>query len=180
LAAAVAIAAVLVPTMALPASAATDTHMYVTGYSYWDNDPPGSGEIAYSRCDGFATKHCTAAGNGTYTNPITVATGIVNGAPQFKPGTRIYIPALRRYFIFEDSCEACGAGSNGYKWIDVWVGGSGVDPSVADACMDKITGVHRVIVSPPNGYSVTTAAPIINNGGCTRVRDDSLVLGVNT
>lgn len=165
---------------AASASASTDTKMYVTGYSYWDNDPPGSGEIAYPKCDGYATLHCTAAGKGTYSNPITVAVGIVSGSPQFKPGTKFYIPALGRYFIVEDSCAACGSGSNGYKWIDVWVGGSGVSTDVADACMNKITGVHRVIVSPPNGYAVYTAAPIINNGGCTRVRSDALVLGANT
>lgn len=166
--------------LAPSASAATDTKMYVTGYDYWDNDPPGSGEIAYSRCDGFATLHCTAAGKGTFSNPITVAVGIVNGAPQFKPGVKFYIPALGRYFMVEDSCAACGRGSNGYRWIDVWIGGGDTDPATAEACMNKITGVHRVIYNAPNGYAVYTAAPIFNNGGCTRVRSDALVYGANT
>jgi 3D (Asp-Asp-Asp) domain-containing protein len=161
----------------IPASAATSSTMYVTGYSYWDNDPPGSGEIAFPKSDGYPTVHNTAAGNGTFSNPTTIAVGLVNGVPQFKPGTKLYIPSYRRYFVVEDSCAACGKGHNGYKWVDVWVDGRTSTVDSADACMNKITGLHKVYVNPPNGYSVPTASVIASNNACIRVRDDTLVSG---
>jgi len=158
------------------ASASTTSTMYVTGYSYWDNDPPGSGEIAFPKSDGYPTLHNTAAGNGSFSNPTTVAVGLVNGAPQFKPGTKLYVPNVRRYFIVEDSCADCGKGHGGYRWIDLWVDGSTSSVASADACMSKITGYHKVIVGPSNGYSVSYNA-ISKSNTCTKVFGETVAPG---
>lgn len=99
------------------------THdMYVTYYGWYDNSPPGGG-IAYPRL------HKLAGGTGTYRDPITVGTS----AAELKPGTRLYYPTLKRYFIVEDECTECEddwskQGPNGGPklWhIDAWVGGQG-------------------------------------------------------
>ena len=160
-------------------SYSTDTAMYVTGYSYWDNDPPGSGDIAFSKCDGSPTKHCTAAGVGTYSDPTTVAVGVVSGNPQFKPGTRFYIPTFRKYFMVEDTCADCGKGYGGSKWVDVWVDGRTSSRSNSDAYMNVITGMHRVIVSPANGYAVVSGV-LSHDNNSPKLYGDTLALGPNT
>lgn len=113
---------------------------YFTGYSYGDNDPPGSAEIAYP------TVHEEAAGTGTFDDPITAAVG--KGAP-WAPGTVLYAPFLRRYLIVEDQCASCRG-----AWVDVWVDGRAMSTSAADECMDAITGDHRIVVDPPAGLPV--------------------------
>ena len=40
---------------------------YLTGYSYWDNTPPGSSAIARP------VVHRRAGGSGTYNDPVTIA-----------------------------------------------------------------------------------------------------------
>jgi hypothetical protein len=151
-----------------PASASTTKTVYITGYSIYDNDPPGSKEVAYP---GF---HKEAGGIGTYADPITVAVGQLSGVLQYDVGTRIYIPAYRRYFIVEDLCAACG--SLGANWIDVWVGGEQVSQSVADACMNKITGNHAIVVSPPSNYRVSSTGDIAHKVGnverCIKLWDE--------
>ena len=149
-----------------PTSTATGSEMraqvFVTGYSYWDNTPPGSATISNP------ILHQVAGGTGTYQDPITVAVGhtITNGKDilDFPAGTRFYVPNLRRYFIVEDTCGdgstpqngPCHTGypSNASYWIDVWVGGAGVSQSKANTCMDNITDVHLVIRNPASNYAV--------------------------
>ena len=43
---------------------------FITGYTWWDNSPPGSAQIARP------VLHQRAGGNGTYSDPITVAVGL--------------------------------------------------------------------------------------------------------
>src|SRR5687768_13826608 len=83
--------------LAAPAQAAEVRYRsFVTGYSYYDNTPPGSPDISHPRI------HKTAGGVGTWRDPITLAVGhkIEGGRDilQFPAGTRFYIPNLRRYF----------------------------------------------------------------------------------
>jgi hypothetical protein len=161
--------------VAIPAQASTTSYMYVTGYSIDDNDPPGSKDIAYPNA-----QHFYAQGVGSYRDPVTVAVGLVNGVPQFKPGTRMYIPTYRKYFRVEDSCADCGRGHNGRKWIDVWVNGETSSVVSTEACMNKITGIHKVIVSPPNGYKVNYLGDLARRNACTPLYGETLVLGPKT
>lgn len=135
---------------------------YVTGYSYWDNTPPGSSEISHPQL------HRVAAGAGTYADPITVAVGhtLSGGADilDWPAGTRFYLPFVRRYFIVEDTCGDGATPQNGpchtgypspaTTWLDVWVGGGGQSRDASDACMDAITDVHLVIKDPASTYPV--------------------------
>ena len=76
--------------------------VFLTGYSYWDNTPPGSAII------GRPVIHEFAGGSGTWADPITLAVGwrIYFGRhfEDYEPGTRFYIPRLRKYAIVEDLC----------------------------------------------------------------------------
>lgn len=148
---------------------------YVTGYSYWDNTPPGSAAIARP------VIHRRAGGKGTYKDPVTIAVGyrLVGGRArlQFPAGTRFYLPHLRRYAIVEDICgdgpnpeiTGCARGSGGRPWLDIYVDGSRVDVDKANACMNRLTGYHEVIVNPGSGYPVTAGA--IAESGCNTTKN---------
>ncbi len=143
---------------------------YVTGYSYWDNTPPGTVEISHP------VRHRFAGGMGTYSNPITLAVGhqIIDGEdiPDFQPGTLFYLPRLRKYAIVEDTCGdgptpqdgPCHTGKNGLIWLDIYVDGVSSDKAVSEACMDKITGVQPVILDPGPVMSVVVGP--VTEGGC--------------
>lgn len=132
---------------------------YVTGYSYWDNTPPGSADISNP------VIHGSAGGVGTYQDPITLAVGhsISNGRDtlDYPAGTKFYFPFLKKYVIVEDSCGdggspqngPCHTGYQGHVWIDVYVG-KGASKASSDNCMDKITEVHQVIKDPLSTYPV--------------------------
>jgi hypothetical protein len=136
---------------------------YITGYSYWDNTPPGSAEISNG------VIHSMAGGVGTYEDPITVAVGhsISDGTDtlDYPEGTRFYVPNLRRYLIVEDTCGdgdrpqdgPCHTGYEGHPWLDVYVDGDGASKAVSDACMDAITELHLVIMHPEPNYAVVGA-----------------------
>jgi hypothetical protein len=159
----------------------TTIKAYITGYSYFDNTPPGSADISNP------VLHQTAGGTGTYADPITVAVGhsISNGTDtlDWPAGTRFYIPNLHRYFIVEDTCGDGGKPQNGpchkgypsgaSTWLDVWVGGKGGTSNGADNCMDAITRVSTVVVNPPAGYPVTSG-DIYSAAGCTAQYGDSI------
>jgi hypothetical protein len=144
---------------------------YITGYSYWDNTPPGSAAIARP------VIHQRAGGKGTYRDPVTIAVGyrLVGGKARldYPAGTRFYLPHLGRYAIVEDICgngpnpdvTGCARGKNGHPWLDVYVDGSRVGASAANTCMYRLTGFHQIIINPRNGYPVS-AGPIAESG-CT-------------
>lgn len=147
----------------LPPTSTGETRFdaYITGYSYYDNTPPGSADISHP------VIHSKAGGTGTYADPITLAVGhsLTGGKDtlDYPAGTKFYIPGLRRYVIVEDTCGdggspqngPCHTGYQGHPWLDVWVG-KGASKSASDACMDKITEVHTVIQNPLSTYSVVT------------------------
>jgi 3D (Asp-Asp-Asp) domain-containing protein len=122
----------------------------LTGYSWFDNTPAGSSEVSNP------IVHKDAGGQGTYSDPITVA--VADGS--FKPGTRFYIPKVQRYVIVEDS----GA-SDGDNHLDMWVGGKGGSESSVSKCMDRITGSTTAEQNPPAGRPVL-AGPIYGPSGC--------------
>lgn len=165
------------------ASNETVMQAYVTGYSWFDNTPPGSATISHP------VLHQTAGGTGTYADPITVAVGHDLSTGQdvldWPAGTRFYIPNLRRYFIVEDTCGDGSTPENGpchtgypapaTTWLDVWVGGEGGTQSGADACMNAITDVWNAIKDPDPNYVVVSGdiygPPCTTQYGNTAVRN---------
>lgn len=143
---------------------------YLTGYSFWDNTPPGSAAIARP------VVHRTAAGSGTYHDPITIAVGyrLVGGTAKldYPAGTRFYIPSLQRYAIVEDICgdgpqphvTGCHRGMNGLPWLDIYVDGRRAGAGAANACMYSITGARKIIINPRPNYRVSVGA--LTESGC--------------
>ncbi len=135
-------------------------NVYLTGYSFWDNTPPGSARIARP------VVHRQAGGTGTYHDPITVAVGHSKSGGSsrmdYPAGTRFYFPQLQKYGIVEDLCGdgpspqngPCHSGYGGLPWLDIYVGGRSVSPTQADRCMFKITGVQTAIINPGGNYAV--------------------------
>ena len=144
--------------------------VYLTGYSYWDNTPPGSAAIAHP------VIRRKAGGTGTYDDPITIAVGHVKrgqrSTPDYRPGTRFYVEYLRKYAIVEDVCGdgprpqngPCHIGNKGYPWLDIWVGGRNVNKQFVQRCMYNLTGFQRVIMNPRQGYPVEPGE--ISASGC--------------
>jgi hypothetical protein len=172
-----AVVAVVIGMLALAVAAATSssaaettTTSFVTGYSYYDNSPPGN-------TISNPVLHQGAGGVGTYADPTTVAVGIANGAPMITPGTRFYIPNLRRYFMVEDTCAACATNvpSGAAFWIDVWVDGSTTTTSAANSCMDALTGNWKVIENPASNYTVVSGA-LSKASGCTAQYGNTILL----
>lgn len=164
-----------VATVARPARPTPQTlQAYITGYSYFDNTPPGSPAISHPLI------HQTAAGVGTYSDPITVAVGhsIINGndSLDWPVGSKFYIPNLRRYLIVEDTCGDGSTPQNGpchtgypaatTTWLDVWVDGRNGTLDSSNACMDAITGVWRVVKNPASNYAVVSGS-IVGANGCS-------------
>ncbi|MFC0548538.1 discoidin domain-containing protein [Kutzneria chonburiensis] len=154
------------------ASAATTDQTFLTFYGWWDNTPPG-GDISYPQI------HDTAGGVGSYDDPITFATD----TGEYKAGTKVWVPRVRKYFIMEDSCEECSADWNGkgpnggpkLHHIDLWLGGKGGSAMDAIDCEDALTHYNSdntptlepVVVNPPSNEDYDST-PIfnINTGAC--------------
>ncbi|MCM3687298.1 LGFP repeat-containing protein [Kocuria rosea] len=123
---------------------------FITGYTIHDNDPAGSRAIAYSSAWDARTVHTEAGGIGTYTDPITLAAQIGD----YAPGTRFYLPHVKRYFVLEDTCASCGQKP---EWIDMWIGGSLADSAPATTrCAEALTGYFEFEIDPPAGRPVVT------------------------
>lgn len=147
---------------------------YITSYTYWDNTPPGSADIA------LPVLHQKAGGTGTYADPITIAVGHSKATgvsvPDYPKGTIFYIPNVRRYFIVEDVCGdgskpqngPCHTGypSNATAWLDMWIDGQSVSSSKATQCANALTETFLVIQNPASNYAVVPGS-VITNGACT-------------
>jgi len=104
---------------------------------------PG-GQLSYPRSPG-----AVAGGVGSYDNPITFSAD-----PRvFRPGTRVYNPTLRKYFIMEDYCMSCSLELNatGLVKIQVWLGPdfSVSDPSLVSCGNDLSKANQTLVVNPP-------------------------------
>jgi 3D (Asp-Asp-Asp) domain-containing protein len=122
----------------------------ITFYAAADNDPAGSREIA------FPGLHREAGGTGTFADPLTFAAA--KGV--FKPGTKVYVPDVQRYFVLEDSCATCSG-----PHIDLWTGPA-VDSGVI-RCEESLTksGSRPYQVNPPAGLPVV-AGDLYRGGKC--------------
>lgn len=129
----------------------------VTFYAAPDNDPPGSRTISHP------ARHSQAGGTGTFADPITMA----SDPREIAVGTVIYYPALRKYFVMEDTCSTCIAewDSSEKPHIDLWTG-TATDDGILD-CQHSLTpgGPVAVELSPPAGRPVD-ATPLYSNGRC--------------
>lgn len=165
------------PTPPPPATGEKSFSAYLTGYGFPDNTPP-SAEISNP------VIHSIAAGTGTYADPITIAVGhtITGGKDilDYAQGTKFYIPALRRYFIVEDTCGdgnspqngPCHTGFQGHVWLDAWVGGTIAQTSATLNCEDAITDFHVVIQNPASNYAVVSG-PVFGSS-CSQLYGDAV------
>lgn len=147
-----------------------EMQIFLTGYSYWDNTPPGSAAIARP------VVHRRAAGTGTYSDPITIAVGysLANGRTelQYPAGTRFYLPRLKKYAIVEDICgegpspqtTGCWKGRNGRPHLDIYVGGARHSKEASNSCMYRLTGFHSTIMNPAPTYPVVAGE--LTETGC--------------
>lgn len=154
--------------------------VYLTGYTWHDNTPPGD-RISQPREAG-----ARASGSGTWDDPITVAVGHSLASGQdvldFPAGTLFYVPSLRRYLIVEDTCGDGPEPEDGpchrlddpdnpapegaSAWLDVWVDGRDVDEETAHACARRLTGLHMVVVNPSAGYVVADGEGVLQDSFC--------------
>jgi hypothetical protein len=156
------------PPLAMPGSmpgslpgaqpAAKTLKIWLTGYSWQDNTPPGSSIVSKP------VLHKEAGGTGTYEDPITVAVP-GKGGGIWKAGARFYLPTVKRYVIVEDTgASKPPSGQDGH--LDMWIGGQGGTKSATDDCMNKITatGVPAILNPPPN--MPVMPGPIFSGGSC--------------
>jgi hypothetical protein len=162
----------------------TILNVYVTWYGFNDNScqvetDHSCNTIGYPMSDGFPTKHeIGTEGDGTYANPGTFATAAADDGSnaELAPGTIIYIPKVRKYFVMEDQCAECGdewAQKKAYH-VDVWMGPSyGSDDTALMNCEDAMTlgdgtfmGTGTIIVNPSPDLPVEPT-PLFANGTCT-------------
>lgn len=154
----------------LPAAREKRMTAYLTGYSYWDNTPPGSTAISKP------VVHRRAGGAGTYDDPVTIAVGhVIEGGRQtldYEPGTRFYIERLRKYAIVEDVCGdglrpqdgPCHTGYKGHPWLDLYIGGAKQGAKEATDCAYRITALQTIVVNPHPEYPVVAGE--VTDGGC--------------
>jgi hypothetical protein len=169
--------------------AATWKDVFITWYGFNDNSCQVESQhncntIAFPKSDGWPVRHNIATeGKGTFDDPNTFAASANdNGGDNesgsgatIKPGTKIYVPEVRKYFVMEDSCLECTNEWNSHHshHVDLWMG-----PSVGSAnqplmdCEDKLTigdtnhGTGTIIVNPPSTLTVDTN-PLFKNNKCT-------------
>jgi hypothetical protein len=132
--------------------------IWLTGYSWQDNTPPGSSIV------GEPVLHKEAGGNGTFADPITVAVPGHQGAMDWQPGTKFYLPTVQRYVIVEDS-GAAKAPAGTQTHLDMWIAGSDGTKQQTDDCASEFTGRVPARVNPPDNLPVL-AGPIFAGGKC--------------
>ncbi len=122
----------------------------ITFYGWPDNDPPGPA-IAYPGL------HKQAGGVGTYEDPVTFATD----QTEFAPGTKLYIPMIKKYVIMEDYCAACISDwKAGKRHIDIWMNSNAANTTKLLACQYGWTRpAADVEINPPPGRPVN-ATPL--------------------
>ncbi len=178
--------------------------VYITWYGFNDNSctvesQHDCDDIAYPGLGPKMHQVATEA-TGTYDDPITAAASDQGsesaGGATLSPGTIIYNPEVKKYFIMEDSCLECGdewkchkssddtddpnppsgcvAGKNLH--IDFWMGPDfQQNASTLNDCEDNSTfgnpyeGTGTVIVNPPSNLPVNATKLYTGTGtggGC--------------
>jgi hypothetical protein len=141
-----------------PQAGSKQLTIWLTGYSWQDNTPPGSSVV------GEPVLHKQADGQGTFADPITVAVPGHEGKMAWQPGTKFYLPTVQRYVIVEDSGAAKQpAGTDTH--LDMWIGGQDGTKQATDDCENTFTGRVPAQVDPPDNLPVM-AGPIFANQKC--------------
>ena len=122
-----------------------------TFYGFPDNDPPGPA-TAFN-CGG---RNFVAGGSGTFSDPLTMAT-----APnEFSQCETLYVPYLKKYVRFEDTCAQCTEDfKSGKRHIDIWTGSPNINGGQKQInCEDQLTpdgnGEHTIIRFPAGNLAV--------------------------
>jgi 3D (Asp-Asp-Asp) domain-containing protein len=140
----------LISLLSTTAWAGSPLTVRITLSGYADNNPRGT-EIAHP------VIHHRAGGVGTYNNPITFAAN----PRTFRPGTKIYVPYLRKYFIIEDDAQtAIATAGHGLPLIVLWAGGT------ASSNVDRLLATEsaytrnsaQVIVNPTPNHPVNAGS----------------------
>jgi hypothetical protein len=164
----------------------------MTNYGFIDNSPP-SAIIEYPNSGPKGHSQATE-GSGTYADPITAAsdTKFSQGGATLAPGTMIYNPLTRKYYILEDGCRECSqdyscaydddddAGTpgdppspcvnNSYLHIDFWMGPSMDLGTTLDNQLQNCEGLTTLgdaynvnhAIDGGPGYGTTDGTVIIN------------------
>src|SRR5882762_4283107 len=144
-----------------PSSTSTmlTTDMETNFYGWTDNSPEGT-EIA------DPTRHKSAGGVGTYSDPITFASSL----DALSPGTIVYVPYLKKYFVMEDECDPCdSAWRNKHSYIIViWIGGdANSSNSAQQSCEDSLSKPNVLVEVQPSSNKVVDTTPLFtDSGGC--------------
>ena len=122
---------------------------YVTFYGFDDNDDGNPTHLGTDIIS-HAVVHASATEDeGTYDRPGTLAADI----EFLPPGTKVYVPALKRYYVMEDTCVECAEDRRHNKpHVDLYVSGTGEELA---ACEDRLSMEQaKIIVAPPAGLPV--------------------------
>ena len=91
-----------------------------------------------------------------------MATDAVNGWPI---GTRIYVPFIKKYVVYEDSC-----GCDDPPHIDIWMNSNANNAAKTYACQEYWTRDSTPAeINPPPGRDVSTT-PLFNTSNATCVK----------
>lgn len=150
------------PATEQPVTPLATQQAHITFYAAYDNDPPGSREIAYP---GASPRHAQATADlGTYDHPITLA----SDQRWLPAGTRVYVISLHKYYIMEDECVSAVSeySASRTKHIDLYLSDS--TSSRVIAAEEEATGnadaTHAIVVNPPASLPVDTT-PLYSDAG---------------
>ena len=127
-------------------NAAQTVFSYVTFYGFDDNDDGNPNHTGTSVISDPTVHKIATEDLGTYDHPGTLAAD-KNFLP---PGTIVYVPALKRYYVMEDTCRECSQDWKENKaHIDIFVAGTG--PALA-SCENRLTMEKaKILINPaPN------------------------------
>lgn len=122
---------------------------YVTFYGFDDNDDGNPTHLGTDIIS-HAIAHTSATEDeGTYDQPGTLAAD----KRFLPPGTKVYVPTLKRYYVMEDTCVECSKDwRHNRPHVDLYVSGTGEKLA---ACEDRLTMESaEIIVAPPVGLPV--------------------------
>jgi hypothetical protein len=140
-------------------------NVYVTFYGYDDNDD-GNGHYGNAIISNPDLHSIATEDLGTYDHPSTFATD----TKVFKPGTLIYIPKIRKYYLMEDTCVECTADrKKGKTHVDLYIGGNTqLQGQPLINCEDTLTteGFVDTIVTNPGSNWPVNPPKVFANGVC--------------
>ena len=122
---------------------------YVTFYGFDDNDDGNPTHVGTDVISHASVHDSANEDLGTYERPGTLAADV----GFLSPGTKVYVPALARYYVMEDTCRECSEDWLRSKpHVDLYVSGTG--PELA-ACQGQLTMENaRIYIDPRPGLPV--------------------------